>query len=115
MPWQIKCESWDIKGVRMLNSKQKKQLKALAHSLKPIVHIGKGDVEEKVVAAVEKALFDHELIKVKLLESVITKKQTAAETLASATSAELVSIIGKTIILYKLTDKPGVENIQLIV
>jgi RNA-binding protein len=98
----------------MLSSKQKQQLKALAHSLKPIVHIGKGDVEEKVVTAVQKALFDHELIKVKLLESVTTQKQTAAETLANAASAELVAVIGKTIILYKPTDKPGVETIQLI-
>lgn len=97
----------------MLSSKQKQQLKALAHGLKPIVHIGKGDVEAKVVTAVQKALYDHELIKVKLLESVITQKQTAAETLAHATNAELVNIIGRTIILYKLTDKPWVENIKL--
>jgi RNA-binding protein len=97
----------------MLTSKQKQQLKALAHSLKPIVHIGKGDVEEKVVVAVQKALFDHELIKVKLLESATTKKQTVAETLAQAASAELVTVIGRTIILYKETSKEHIQKIQL--
>ena len=99
----------------MLSSKQRKQLKALAHGLKAVVHIGKGELEEKVIAAVHKALFDHELIKIKLLESVTTPKDEIAASLCVATGAELVNIIGHTLIMYKETEKDGIEKIKLTV
>lgn len=97
----------------MLTSKQRQHLKALAHGLKPVVHIGKSELEDKVVAAVQQALFDHELIKVKLLESVTLPKQDVAASLATATAAELVNVIGRTIILYKPSEKPNIAHIAL--
>jgi len=96
----------------MLTSKQKQNLKALAHSLKAVIHIGKAGIEPKVITAVQKALYDHELIKVKLLESVTTPKKEAATTLAEKAEAEMVHIIGHTIILYKATEKEGFEHLK---
>ncbi|MDI9455069.1 MAG: YhbY family RNA-binding protein, partial [Spirochaetota bacterium] len=40
-------------------------LKAQAHSLKPIVMVGKGGLSEQVVRALDEALSSHELVKVK--------------------------------------------------
>jgi RNA-binding protein len=97
----------------MLNSKQRKSLKVLAHKLKPITNVGKSEISEDLVKAVKKALFDHELIKVKILKTVTLPKQEVAEALAQAADAEMVNLIGHTIILYKRTDKEGFENIDI--
>ena len=47
---------------------QKKHLKGLAHSLKPVVQIGKEGVTEGVIRAVDEGLFQHELIKIKFTD-----------------------------------------------
>ncbi len=96
----------------MLNNKQKKNLKALAHKLKPLVNIGKGELSEDLIKNVSRALFDHELIKVKALQSVETPIKELGTTLAEKTEAELVHIIGHTVILYKRSAKENIEPIQ---
>jgi len=85
----------------MLSSKQKQKLKSLAHSLKPVVHVGKNGLEPSVSKAVARELLAHELIKIKMLDTCETTKQEAAARLAGAAQAELVTVIGRTIILYK--------------
>ena len=83
----------------MLNSKQKQKLKSLAHSLKPVVYVGKNGLDAAVNKAVARELLAHELIKVKLLDACELAKKEAAARLTD--TAELVNIIGRTIILYK--------------
>lgn len=85
----------------MLTSKQRQEFKALAHHLKPTAMIGKKNLDDSVYAAVESELFAHELIKVKLLDTSAVSKKEAAELLAEKTNSDLVSIIGRTIILYR--------------
>lgn len=82
-----------------LTKKQLKQLRGLAHDLDPIVQVGKAGVTDPVVAAVSKALLDHELIKVRLLEP--EDKHGMAEALAERSTAALCGLIGHTVILYK--------------
>jgi RNA-binding protein len=85
----------------MLSSKQRQALKALAHNLKPVVFIGKNGLEDVVTRATNRELLAHELIKVKLQESVTDPKDEVAKTLADQTESELVTVIGRTIILYR--------------
>ena len=85
----------------MLSSKQKQKLKSLAHSLKPVVHVGKNGLESSVSKAVARELLAHELIKIKLLDTCALPKKEAGARLADTAQAELVNIIGRTIILYK--------------
>ncbi len=84
-----------------LSSAQRRVLKGHAHNLQPSVHVGKGGVEEAVIRAVDQALFDHELIKVKVLESAPHGRKEIAEKLSEGSSAHLVSVIGRVVILYK--------------
>ena len=51
-----------------LTGKQRRALRALGHHLEPVVIIGQSGVTEGIIAAVEQALKDHELIKVKINE-----------------------------------------------
>ena len=88
-----------------LTSKQKKFLKGLAHSLSPVVSIGKDGLEEKIVTATTLELLRHELIKAKIGKSSFVSKQEAADFLTERCQAHLVQIIGKTVVLYKQNPK----------
>ena len=84
-----------------LSSAQKKFLKGLGHSLTPVIHIGKEGISEKLIASISKALSDHELIKVSVLENSDLERNEAAEKVASSTGAETVQILGRKILFYK--------------
>ena len=83
-----------------LTGKQRRRLRALGHHLHAVVQIGAQGVTPGVIAACEQALFDHELIKVKLGEGP-EDRDDAADKLAEATRAEVAQILGKTILLFK--------------
>lgn len=85
----------------MLSDRQKKALRTEAHKLQPVVIVGKDNVSEGVIAAVDAALSAHELIKVKLLQSATIDKNDAATALCEATDAELVQRIGRVVVLYR--------------
>ena len=89
----------------MLTSKQKKKKKSEAHSLKPIFQIGKDGVSHKQAMTILDALEKKELIKVKLLDTCPLTVQQAALEISMQTKAEVVHIIGHTIILYKESEK----------
>lgn len=90
----------------MLTGKQKRHLRALGHSLKPLIQVGKKEIEEALVNEANAALAHHELIKVKLLESCMLDKHEASELLASACNAEVAQILGKTFLLYRPAETP---------
>ena len=52
-----------------MTGKQKRYLRSLAHSLKPVVQIGKQGLSRETLVQIEKQLDDHELIKVRVLEA----------------------------------------------
>lgn len=83
----------------VLSTKQQRELRARAHALTPIVQVGHGGVHGPVIAAVRRALRDHELIKVRLHEP--EDKHAMAETLATEARAALCGLIGHTVILYR--------------
>ncbi|MEE0967112.1 MAG: ribosome assembly RNA-binding protein YhbY [Bacilli bacterium] len=89
----------------MLTSKQKKYLKSEAHHLKAIFQIGKDGVHEKQIIGINEALEAQELIKVKLLDSCPVPVKNAALEISMYTKAEVVQIVGHTIVLYKKSDK----------
>lgn len=90
----------------MLTGKQKRYLRALGHKLKPVIQIGKKEIEEALINEANAALEHHELIKVKLLESCMLDKKEASEALAEACSAEVAQILGKTFLLYRPAKTP---------
>jgi len=83
-----------------LTGKQRRHLRGLGHHLEPVVIVGQSGVTEGVIAAVEHALNDHELIKVKIHEGPEDRHE-AAEKLAQSTGAELAQLLGRTALLFK--------------
>ena len=85
----------------MLSGKQRRHLRALAHDLRPIVQVGKDGIDEGLVAAVEQALADHELIKVKVGEGAGLDRHDAAADLAAKTKSEVAQVLGNIVLLYR--------------
>lgn len=85
----------------MLTGKQKRFLRAEAHHLTPIFQVGKGGVNENMINQIKEALEVRELIKVSILQNNTDEKHEVAEELAAGAGAELVQLIGHTVVLYK--------------
>lgn len=87
-----------------ISKEEKKRLKGLAHHLKPVAWAGKEGLSEAFVSSTNDALRARELIKVKFLEgSGLDKKEDSAK-LAEMLEAELVDVIGFTLILYRYNE-----------
>jgi RNA-binding protein len=82
----------------MLNNKQRASLKSLAHPLKPIIIVGKKGITDALVLELERALNDHELVKVRFHEYDDLKEDAAD--LANRAGAEVVGVQGKVATLY---------------
>jgi RNA-binding protein len=85
----------------MLTSKQRQHLKTLAHSLKPIINIGKRGYTESLLLEIDSALLSHELIKVKFLETALTETDTNLMRLCQELKATQVELRGHVAILYR--------------
>ena len=103
-------ENKEKKAGPLLNSKQKKFLKGLGHSLSPVVSIGKDGLGEKIIKATVLELSRHELIKIKVGKSSPASKQETADLLLPQSESSLVQIIGNTILLYKKNPKLDKEK-----
>ena len=95
-----------------LTTKQKKYLRALAHKLKPVVYIGQQGMTDAVLKEADRALSDHELIKVRFIDYKKEKKE-LAEKIAAHTGAALLGITGHLACLYRPSPIPDKQNIVL--
>lgn len=94
----------------MLHGKATRYLRSLGHELTPVVQIGKDGVTDGLVQAAAQALFDHELIKVKVGSEAPDERKDSLEQLATATASELVQVLGRTGLLYKRhPEKPRIK------
>ena len=84
-----------------LTEKQKKHLRRLAHPLNPIVMLGNAGLTDGVASELERALTDHELVKVAARVGERKARDAALETLADRTRSELVQRIGNVGVFYR--------------
>ncbi|AZV44470.1 MULTISPECIES: ribosome assembly RNA-binding protein YhbY [Peribacillus] len=85
----------------MLTGKQKRFLRSKAHHLNPIFQVGKGGVNDNLIKQIGEALEARELIKVSVLQNCEEDRHDVSASLAKGARAELVQVIGNTIVLYK--------------
>jgi RNA-binding protein len=93
-----------------LNGKQRRYLRGLGNALQPVVQVGKEGLSDSVAQAIERALEDHELIKIRVLESCEADTRTAAADLAGRTRAELIQTLGRTALLFRRRAKEPLIN-----
>jgi RNA-binding protein len=85
----------------VLTGKQRRYLRSLGHELKVIVQVGKDGIDEGLVGAIDQALADHELIKIKVGDGAELDRHEAAELIASKTKSEVAQVLGNTVLLYR--------------
>src|SRR5690606_15278496 len=78
-----------------LSQEQKKQFKSIGHHLKPVLTIADNGLSEGVMAELERALADHELIKIQLRVAERDDRHALVEELCRSAGCELVQSIGK--------------------
>ena len=88
---------------------QRRYLRGLANPRKALVHVGEGGVSPGVLGALDRALDDHELVKVRLREP--EDKRASAGELVERSGAALCAVVGHTVILYR--PHPETPRIEL--
>lgn len=96
-----------------LTQEQKKHFKAIGHHLKPVVTIAENGLSEGVMAELDRALNDHELIKIQLRLAERDDRAAILTELCQQSSASVVQSIGKTALLYRKNPKanPKLSNL----
>ena len=88
------------------NYRDQKQLRAIGHKLKPIITVAQKGLSESVQAEIERALSDHELIKVKLVMADREERGAITEEICSSFNASCVQSVGHVLLLYRAARKP---------
>jgi len=91
-----------------------KQLRAIGHKLKPVVTIAGNGLSDTVLAEVDRALTQHELIKIKLAVGERDTKEQLIDELAEKTGAKAVQRIGNIALMLRRTEKPDPKLSNLI-
>ena len=84
-----------------MTGKERAALRAEAHHLSPLVHVGHQGLTPALFQSLDDALRTRELVKVQFARTVDVPAKDAANALATATAAEVVQVIGKTATLYR--------------
>jgi len=92
-----------------LSEAQRKHLRRLGHDRNPIVLVGQAGLGSNLVAELDRALRDHELVKVRARVGDRAERDRVFAELAAATGSELVQRIGHVALLYRRNpDEPGI-------
>jgi RNA-binding protein len=91
-----------------LSSKERAELRAEAHHLSALVHIGHHGLTDALRQTLDDALRTHELVKVALTKSTDVSAKDAAHQLAEQLGADVVQTIGRTCTLYR--ENPDIER-----
>ena len=89
-----------------MTSKERAALRAQANGLDVLFQVDKGGISDALIEQTDGALRTRELIKLRVLtETSPVSAREAAETLAAATNAEVVQVIGGVMVLYRYNPK----------
>lgn len=100
-------------AVNELDNSELRRLKGIGHELKPVVMIGNNGVTETILQEIDRALSDHELIKVKLPAGSKQERDDIGNQLAATANAQLIHSIGRMALLLRPNPKanPKLSNL----
>ena len=86
-----------------LSIAEKKRFRRIGHELSPVILTGGSGITEGVLAETDRALEDHELIKVRVNGEDREERSAAIQLIAAQTKSQIVQIIGKIVLLISST------------
>lgn len=96
-----------------LSSKQRRELRRIGHMLQPVVIVGDEGLSKGVLGETDRALEDHELIKVRLPAGAAEARRALGEALCAATGATLVQSIGRIVLIFRAAEEPDPRKSNL--
>ena len=97
-----------------LSNDDKKHLRGIGHKLKPVVTIADKGLTENVLAELNRALNDHELIKVKIRSGDQASRDEMIQTLCKKHFAELIQCTGSIALIYRANhDKKAHKRLRI--
>jgi len=97
-----------------LSNAQKKHYRSIGHNLNPIVTISSNGLSDTVLAELERALNDHELIKIKCAVDDKDDRKELIKTISDQTKSTVVQEIGKVAFLLRASKKPNAKLSNLL-
>lgn len=88
-----------------LTSKERQQMKARAHKMSPLVIIGNQGLSANVNTEIDRGLYDHELIKIRVNVEDRVERRNMFDEICDVHHAELVQQVGKIGVVYRVSDK----------
>jgi RNA-binding protein len=83
-----------------MNEPTLRELKSRSQKLKPVIHVGHDGITDAVISALDQALSDHVLIKVRFTDHKSERKALAAD-LSTRTNSRQILLVGHTVTLYR--------------
>ena len=96
MPQRARCHER-----QPIEPRERKALKARAHALDPVVHVGEKGLTESVLTEIGRALAAHELVKVRAGGLERTAREAALAQICARLDAQPVQHIGKVLVVYR--------------
>ncbi len=84
-----------------MSGKERAALRAEAHHLDVLVHVGHQGLTDPLLASLDDVLRTKELVKVQVAKAGDLSAKTAANDLAERMGAEVVQVIGRTFTLFR--------------
>jgi len=97
-----------------LSQDRKKALRAIGHTLNPIVTVAGNGLSENVKMEIDRALEDHELIKVKYAVGDRELKKALIEETVAVSRSILVQSIGNIALLFRAAKEPDPKKSNLL-
>ncbi len=92
-----------------VSAERRKQFRQIGHNLKPVVMVAEKGLSEGVLEELNRALEDHELIKVKIAINDRESRKAAIEALCKTTKAEVIQEIGKVALIFRAAREPNAK------
>lgn len=90
-----------------LAPQEKKHFRTIAHSLSPVVTIAQKGLTESVNEEIERALTQHELIKIKIFAADRESRKALTLEICETAKADLIQSIGNVAVIFRAADKPN--------
>ena len=84
----------------------RKTLRSIAHSLSPVVTLAQKGMTENISRELDRALKDHELIKIKVMAANREARRALIMEVCESCQAQLIQSIGNVAVLYRASEKP---------
>ena len=92
---------------QILDSSTRKKFRSIGHELNPVVSVSSNGLTENVIKEIERALTDHELIKIKVSIADRIEKKTEIIKICENFNAQKIQAIGNILLLYRASKKPN--------